>query len=896
MLAEEKYQDIHWCDEINENLATDLKAAHQAILASKNNPALYLLPIVDNQELLINLAISLNQAIETIDPIAQSIDQDFSYEKTKEFLNAYQKLDSALQNSLQKNLENINISDIAHTLSTTQYGGVKSLTSIQNITDFLAAAQQFNQARQQAAAIRQFNPNITNFTDLIEQAINHSQEIDEMSNSFIDFVNQLSELESGLFGFLGKKKQISNLTRESRRKLPYFNLVNPEKQLEKLQDFADILYFIQTHQTQKIEWQLGFEQLMLDESAFQKFDLNHCLTQPKEVLKKLCRLKADTHSFGEILTHQATITQFIEHYPEVADRLNLSQGLAQMDKIDSRFLQMDEASLTDYLATKISAQNLTAYFETLTMDNFSHTLKDLYQLNATKMGHILDDRIVTYVDNYRSDVRTIKSILKKKQKFPKPLFQGLKQAFPCILAGVRDYAAYIPLEKDLFDLVIIDEASQVSIAQALPALIRGKKIVVLGDEKQFSNVKAGNASTDTNHKYKSNITNAFKAAIGHQSGDMQQVYLEKISNFDIKKSILDFCHFITNYQVMLKKHFRCYLEIISYSNKYFYNDRLQCMKVRALPIGEVIKFTQVEPVLNKYQLTNTAEAAFIFDELVKLKEQNYQGTVGIISPHGEQVTLLVNKAHESPIMDWLTERKLKIMTFDTCQGEERDYIFYSMVATLENDKHWGVFPKSMAESRQGGKEFGTREQRLNVGFSRGKETIHFVLSKPIENYWGEVKIALLHYQNILKTSNYHLGGTDKKSPMETLVQEYFYSTAFYKAHKDSVDLIPQFPIGQYLKALDHNYQHPKYTVDFLLTLGKQKLVIEYDGFKEHFIHREEVNKVNYGSYLKEADIYRQKILEGYGYRFLRLNKFNLGSKNPIEKLNHLLEQATHTIH
>jgi superfamily I DNA and/or RNA helicase len=48
-----------------------------------------------------------------------------------------------------------------------------------------------------------------------------------------------------------------------------------------------------------------------------------------------------------------------------------------------------------------------------------------------------------------------------------------------MLAGIRDYSEYIPLEKDLFDLIIIDEASQVSIAQSLPALIRGKKIIIL---------------------------------------------------------------------------------------------------------------------------------------------------------------------------------------------------------------------------------------------------------------------------------------------------------------------------------------------------------------------------------------------------------------------------------
>ena len=340
---------------------------------------------------------------------------------------------------------------------------------------------------------------------------------------------------------------------------------------------------------------------------------------------------------------------------------------------------------------------------------------------------------------------------------------------------------------------------------------------------------------------------------------------------------------------MLKKHFRCYPEIIGYSNKYFYDGNLQCMKARSLPIGEVIKFTQVatEGVTEQYRLTNSAEANFILEQFTALKNKEYAGSVGVITAHREQATFINNLLNESGISDWLHEHSLKVMTFDTCQGEERDYILYSMVAKPSEDKHWTIFPVSMEESLKTGKEFGTREQRLNVGFSRAKETIHFVLSKPVNEYWGEVKIALLHYENTLNTTTHQIGGTDEKSAMEPLVQNYFYQTEFYQNNKDVIEFVPQFPLGEYLKSLDRNYSHPMYKVDFLMTFGKQKVVIEYDGFNEHFIDRDEVNDSNYDSYLKADDVYRQKVLEGYGYKFLRLNKFNLG-KDPIKQLDGLL--------
>lgn len=458
------------------------------------------------------------------------------------------------------------------------------------------------------------------------------------------------------------------------------------------------------------------------------------------------------------------------------------------------------------------------------------------------------------------------------------------------MAGIRDYAEFIPLEKDLFDLIIIDEASQVSIAQALPALIRGKKIVILGDDKQFSNVKSNNASTVTNQQYKSKIQTVF--AEERIKGDDQYGLLNKVKeNFDIKNSILKFTRFIRNYECLLKKHFRCYPEIISYSDKYFYGGNLQSMKIRGKGIEEVIKFNVIEHdgKLDETKNTNELEANFIIEKLKEFKEKNIVQSLGIITPHREQVSMLWDKISNIPEKDWLFEKcKLKIMTFDTCQGEERDYIFYSMVATKEKDRLNWIFLKDFASIND--EVDGTiKSQRLNVGFSRAKECIHFVLSKPIEEYSGELKNALLHYQNELEEGKKKIiGGTDDNSGMEHKIQHYFYETKFYKENKERIEFIPQFELGKYLRQLDKTYRHPDYKVDFLLIFDDQKVVIEYDGFKEHFENREEVNDVNYTYYLKDDDIYRQKVLEGYGYKFLRINRFNIGN-DPIETLNDRLQ-------
>jgi ssDNA-binding Zn-finger/Zn-ribbon topoisomerase 1 len=172
--------------------------------------------------------------------------------------------------------------------------------------------------------------------------------------------------------------------------------------------------------------------------------------------------------------------------------------------------------------------------------------------------------------------------------------------------------------------------------------------------------------------------------------------------------------------------------------------------------------------------------------------------------------------------------------------------------------------------------------------------MHFVLSKSIEKYNGSIGDALRHYQFVLVEARKerNISETDENSKMEPKVMKWFHDTDFWKKHNDSIEFIPQFELGKYLKQLDKTYNHPNYKVDFLLVYRDEgnkehKIVIEYDGFGEHFGHfegDEEINAFNYQDYHTDAHVYREKVLESYGYKFLRINKFNVGD-DPVATLN-----------
>lgn len=603
-----------------------------------------------------------------------------------------------------------------------------------------------------------------------------------------------------------------------------------------------------------------------------------------ESLKKYSDFLAIIADDFEEITY---VISLLDHYPTIAKQTKIDRSRIKTF-VDNGLLKISDLEYSKLIKYLGLHHKIKKGFADVPLLNYAGQKRNIEELVTAQMTYLLDDRLIDFYENNKATAKALRDIIRSKRRFPRDEFLKLKEAFPCILAGIRDYAEYIPLEPEIFDLVIIDEASQVSIAQAFPALLRAKKVLILGDKKQFSNVKSAQARTETNREYLNGLKDTFLKFVSDE-----ETKLVKLGKFNIKTSILEFFEFISNYNTQLLKYFRGYKEIISYSNKYFYQDGLQVMKIRGKPVDEVLRFSFVEHdgKGELIQNTNSPEVDFVITELLKLKDSDSSASVGIITPHTNQQKLFVEMVSKLPEKDYFYSKlNLKIMTFDTCQGEERDIIFYSMVATEEDDRLWGVFIKDLSnvDIEEDGK---IKAQRLNVGLSRAKETMHFVLSKPIEKYNGSIGEALRHYYFVLNEARKErsISETDEKSKMEPKVMDWFYKTDFWKNHKDNIDFIPQFELGKYLRQLDKTYNHPNYKVDFLLVYKDEghrehKIIIEYDGFREHFRNIDEINEFNYQDYYSDDDVYREKVLESYGYKFLRINRFNVGD-NPVATLN-----------
>lgn len=530
---------------------------------------------------------------------------------------------------------------------------------------------------------------------------------------------------------------------------------------------------------------------------------------------------------------------------------------------------------------------------------FFDARKALEERLICRMSHILDGSVIQFKQERLKDATELQRIIRQKKQIPRSLLKELIAAFPCIIVGIREIGEFIPLEPKIFDVAIIDEASQVSVAQAFPVMIRAKKVVVLGDNKQYSNVKSNNAATAVNNTLFAGVKDAYASSLPSMSVDESQRYKEHVANFNIKTSILEFVRSMANYTCSLKKHFRGYLELIAYSNETFYDKSLQVMKIRGKPISEVI---QVEVITSDdspggLRNTNKSEAGHIMEVLRKLKAGGFTGTVGIITPFTNQQQLIASLVYDSD--DYFYYKNtfdIRVWTFDTAQGQERDLILYSMVERPAEDTLKYIFPvnlKNISDEENG----SLKAQRLNVGLSRAKEKVTFIVSKSLDQFNGEIGRALRVFADYSKLPDFYnlAQATDPSSAMELRVLHWLQQTKFYAENRDRLEIIPQFPIGRYIKQLDPLARMPSYRCDFLITYRQTSsevtsVVLEYDGFEDHFDDEEFVNELNYQRHQRVADIERQKAIEAYGYRFIRLNKFML-REEPVDRIDQELRLA-----
>lgn len=545
------------------------------------------------------------------------------------------------------------------------------------------------------------------------------------------------------------------------------------------------------------------------------------------------------------------------------------------------------------------------------------------------LGHKTDRRLSSLL-NHTADIQRIQNTINTGKRISSQQAEVLLDGLSCIIAEPGLIARHFPMDSDMIDLLIIDEASQVSIAESISLMLRAKQTIVFGDELQYGAVGAVNVSRrystyyfqdilrdyalDSNQSFseeeKEKLAHEASAEPGEDEAESSTLAhvtpgtKEWLKTFSVRTSTLTFAKALNNYSESLNIHFRSFPEIISYSNDFFYKESqvgLIPNRIRTKAITEVLRFLPVETRGDSGRNVNLDEAEAIKNDLEQLIAGGYKGTIGVICSFKEQRARMAEMFRKELTIhpELVRNHDFKIWFVGDVQGEERDLIYYSFV----QDKKFDNADLKTIYPIIGGSADNIRRlkmQRLNVGFSRAKDIMVFVHSMPVGDY-SDTRLgdALRQYEKMLHSAHDHYVEDENvfDSPAEKELYRSITQTEFFQRNRDSLRLIAQFEIGKYIRE-EYHRNIPAYRVDFLLSRtdhGKEKsLIIEYDGVEFHTRNPDMVNRHNFDQEYLEYDIERQLELESYGYSFLRINRFTLlpeKGRTKIEVLNNLLEKA-----
>ena len=427
---------------------------------------------------------------------------------------------------------------------------------------------------------------------------------------------------------------------------------------------------------------------------------------------------------------------------------------------------------------------------------------------------------------------SLKKILHKE-------FELFTDLFPVLLLTPDVACTVLPLEKDLFDLVIFDEASQLRVQDVYPSFVRGRYKIISGDEKQMP------------------PSNYFSKEGTIDDEDEEDEEIEEAKEDAKEESLLSF---VLNNKGLPKEekyldfHYRSeHPDLIEFSNKAFYKSRLCPM-----PIKEdynPFEFVDVQGICESR--INESEAQKVVEKIEEILSLDKEYSIGIATFNINQRDFIKEYIRDKLNLDTLEKLEKNnyfVKNLENIQGDERDIIIISGTYGVNRDNK---FKQKFSVSYENG------EKLLNVLITRAKRKIIYLNSIP-ERYYMKYKdrevsrgtdffYAYIDYvknvasgrkENAEEILSFISGGqslqkTDEQSqgfaesPFEEEVLEYLED----EIHKDRIH--PQYKVGGF-------------RIDMVIKdkNGNPKIAVECDGAAYHSSDLQVQN-----------DIYRQKIIE-----------------------------------
>lgn len=438
-----------------------------------------------------------------------------------------------------------------------------------------------------------------------------------------------------------------------------------------------------------------------------------------------------------------------------------------------------------------------------------------------------------------SELSLIKHQISLKRKIPprkllKRAQESLKELFPCWMMTPDNVAQFLQREPT-FDLVIIDEASQMTPENSIPALMRANQALISGDTNQLP------------------PTDFFKIAASIDNQDEDDDVPEE--------SILEQANIRFYPKHQLRWHYRSrHEDLIKFSNHHIYDDKLT---IFPSPRGQShhlgISLVRVDGIYQggkSDSRINPAEATVMVQHILEFCKDNMHRSLGVVVMNANQreeiESMLLkaqeqNKDYSNYIDHWNSKNegleKLFVKNIENVQGDERDVIFIGTVYGKNSD---GRFLKNF-----GPLNGLTGKRRLNVLLTRAKEQIVTFTSIPINElqpqdhqHGPRLLKSWLQFScdGVLENRISETSSRLPDSPFEEHVIEAIESLGY--------QAVPQVGVSNFF--IDIGVKHSDYPYGYVCG-------VECDGATYHS-----------SKTARDRDILRQSILENLGWTLYRI--------------------------
>lgn len=355
------------------------------------------------------------------------------------------------------------------------------------------------------------------------------------------------------------------------------------------------------------------------------------------------------------------------------------------------------------------------------LDQYYNSIEKIRSQAVASLKLVNDFRIEQGINEHRSTLRTYHSFLKARNQKRKEMlgaeinYSVILRSFPVWLIRANDVSRVLPFEKEVFDVLIIDEASQCDIPSLIPLMQRAKKVIIVGDIKQLNHISFISTAFEMGSKI--NVSDEEKYLCRHRDYSILHLAEEILDPMD---------------KVELTEHFRSQFPIISFSNREFYKNNLEILTKRPISIAKHVEFVRTKGKRLKGVLRS--EIGLILKEITRIiKEEetlpdNLKTSIGVLSPFRKQVDALFTELFQEFSLEIITAHKITVGTAFTFQGNERDLMLISF--GLDKDALSGSFT------------FLNRDDVFNVSITRARNRQVFYYSFDPENLKWESTLGV----------------------------------------------------------------------------------------------------------------------------------------------------------